>query len=252
MLSSKVVKHLNQLQEKKYRREFREFVVEGFKGVGEALLYAEVVLLVVEGTRREEEPIALCIKKAEELNIPIEYCGRKDIGDIKTTDTFSGILAVVDSFEYTLTDIATGPIIALDNIKDPGNLGTIIRTAEWFGITNLILSENSVDEYNPKVVRSTMGSMFRSKIYRSHNLFKELSELKDRHGYTVSALDLKGKALPTTITKSENKIFLFGSESQGLSPELEDVVDVRYTIPGKGKAESLNIAISAAILMSRI
>src|SRR5690606_26424863 len=120
------------------------------------------------------------------------------------------------------------------------------------GVTNIMLSENSVDEYNPKVVRSTMGSMFRSKIYRSHNLFKELSELKDKFGYTISALDLKGKVLPATITKPEHKIFLFGSESQGLSSELEEVVDVRYTIPGKGKAESLNIAISAAILMSRI
>ncbi len=252
MLSPKIVKHLNQLQEKKYRREFREFIVEGFKGVGEALDYAEVAMVVVEGTRRDEEHIAACIKKAESADIPVEYCGRKDIGEIKTTDTFSGIIAIVDSFEHTLTDIATGPIIALDNIKDPGNLGTIIRTAEWFGITNIILSENSVDEYNPKVVRSTMGSMFRSKIYRSHNLFKELSELTHSFGYSVSALDLSGEVLPTSIPKATHTVFLFGSESQGLSPDLEDIVDVRYTIPGKGKAESLNIAISAAIVMSRI
>jgi TrmH family RNA methyltransferase len=252
MLSSKIVKHINQLQEKKYRREFHEFVVEGYKGVGEALRYGDVALVVVDGSRRDDEDIALCITLAEEQDIPVEFCGRKDIGDIKTTDTFPGILAVVDSFEYTLTDLSSGPIIALENVKDPGNLGTIIRTAEWFGITNVIISENSVDEYNPKVVRSTMGSIFRVKTYRTHSLYKELQELKSAEGYRILSLDLTGKPLPASISKSAHTIFLFGSESQGLSPELEELVDVRYTIPGKGKAESLNLAIATGILMSRI
>lgn len=252
MLSSKIVKHLIQLQEKKYRRQFHEFVIEGFKGVGEALSQSDVVLLVVEGSRREETEIAACITKAEELHVPVEFCGRKDIGDIKSTDTFPGILAVVDSCEYTLEDISTGAIIVLEDIKDPGNLGTIIRTADWFGIINILLSENSVDEYNPKVVRSTMGSMFRSKIYRSPNVLKDVEQLKKNFGYTTLGLDIKGKELPATILKPENKIFVFGSESHGISPELDSLIDTRYTIPGKGKAESLNLAISAGILMSRL
>ncbi len=252
MLSSKIVKHLNQLQEKKYRREFGEYIVEGFKGVGEALDHAEVVMVVVEGNRRGEIEIASCIHKAEAQGIPVEFCGRKDIGNIKTTDTFPGILAVVDIPECHLEDIADGPIIVLENIKDPGNLGTIIRTADWFGITNIMVSENSVDHYNPKVVRSTMGSIFRSKIYRSHHIRTECEELKNKFGYSVTSLDIEGAPLPAKITNTERMIFLFGSESHGLSPELEAVVDVRYTIPGKGKAESLNLAISAAILMSRL
>ncbi len=252
MLSPKIVKHLNQLQEKKHRREFREFIVEGFKGVGEALEAAEVVLLVVDGIRREEKEIAECIQKAEEKKIPVEFCGRKDIGDIKTTDTFPGILAIVDATEYQLEDLATGPIIALENVKDPGNLGTIIRTADWFGISNILISENSVDEYNPKVVRSTMGSMFRSKIYRSYNILKDITQLKKDFGYGLLGLDIKGDPLPSAIVKPENKIFVFGSESHGISSELDSLIDTRYTIPGKGKAESLNLAISAGILMSRI
>ncbi len=252
MLSSKIVKHITQLQEKKYRREFHEFVVEGFKGVGEALQYAQVILVIVEGSRREEEEITACIQQAEKLKIPVEFCGRKDIGSIKTTDTFPGILAVVDSEEYSLEDVAEGPIIALEDIKDPGNLGTIIRTADWFGITNILLSENSVDEYNPKVVRSTMGSIFRSRIYRSHNVLKDIERLKNDFGYTTVGLDIAGKPLPSTISKPEHMIFIFGSESHGISSELENLVDTRYTILGKGKAESLNLAISAAILMSRL
>ena len=252
MLSSKIVKHLVQLQEKKYRREFHEFIVEGFKGVGEALIYADVVLVVVEGGRREEPEIAACITRAQESKIPVEFCGRKDIGSIKSTDTFPGILAVIDSPNFALEDLSEGPIMVLEDVKDPGNLGTIIRTADWFGITNIMLSENSVDEYNPKVVRSTMGSIFRSHIYRSPNVLKDIEVLKKDFGYTVLGLDIKGKPLPSSISKPETKIFLFGSESHGISPELESTIDTRYTIPGKGKAESLNLAISAAILMSRL
>lgn len=252
MLSPKIVKHVRELQEKKYRKEFREFIVEGYKGVGEALASAGVVMLVVEGGRREEVEIAACIREAEDQGIPVEFCGRKDIGEIKTTDTFPGILAIVDTVDYTLTDLAAGPIIALEHINDPGNLGTIIRTADWFGISNILLSENSVDQYNPKVVRSTMGSLFRTKMYRSHNLFKDVERLKSDFHYQVLSLDLKGDKLPVTISKPEHKIFLFGSESHGLSDTLEELVDVRYTIPGKGKAESLNLAVAAAILMSKL
>ncbi len=252
MLSSKIVKHLNQLQEKKYRREFGEFIVEGFKGVGEALQHADVVMIVVDGARREESEIVECIKAAEAQKIPVEFCGRKDISTIKTTDTFPGVLAVVDTPECHLEDIAEGAVIALENVKDPGNLGTIIRTADWFGIESIMISENSVDQFNPKVVRSTMGSIFRTRLYRSHDMGKELGELKEKFGYQVISLDIEGEKLPANIDTAEKTIFLFGSESHGLSPELERVVDLRYTIPGKGKAESLNLAISAAILMSRL
>ena len=252
MLSSKIVKHLVQLQEKKYRRQFGEFIIEGFKGVGEAIDSGNVVLVVVEGNRREEEGIAECIAKAQKHEVPVEFSGRKDIGEIKTTDTFPGVLAVVESQNFQLADIAEGTLIVLDDVKDPGNLGTIIRTADWFGISHIMLSENSVDEYNPKVVRSTMGSIFRSKIYRSHNVLKEIIELKEKFGYQVISLDIHGKPLPGTITKAHKSILLFGSESHGLSPELEDLVDTRYTIPGRGGAESLNLAIAAGIVMSRI
>src|SRR5688572_33152431 len=99
MLLPKIAKHIVQLQEKKYRREFHEFIIEGFKGVGEALEFGDVVMLAVEGSRREEPEIAECIEEALKQGIPVEFCGRKDIGDIKTTDTFPGILAIVDSLE---------------------------------------------------------------------------------------------------------------------------------------------------------
>lgn len=255
MLTKATIKHLNELQQKKNRAAAQEFLVDGVKGVTEALQSdLEVILIVMDGSLRDETEMKKIIQIAEANDVPVEFCGRKDIGEIKTTDTFPGVLAVVSQIDLGLEDIATGPIVALDGVKDPGNLGTIIRTADWFGIQNILLAEDSVDPYNPKVVRSTMGSMFRTQIFASQHLATSLETLKTKFGYKVVSLEMDGKPLPEKLLKkgSENMVFLFGSESHGVRPDLEKFIDFKYTIPGKGQAESLNVAIAAAIVMSRI
>ncbi|PLX28500.1 hypothetical protein C0581_02005 [Candidatus Parcubacteria bacterium] len=252
MLQKKIAKHLKQLGQKKFRKEFEEFVVEGIKGVGEALKSdAEVVLLVVEGNRRDEDEIAKLIVLAQQDNIPVEFCGRKDVDEIKTTDTFPGVLAVVGQEENDLEDIVDAPIICLHEVKDPGNLGTIIRTADWFGIKNILLSEECVDVYNPKVFRSTMGSLFHTTIFRSGNISKTLERLKEEFDYEVNALDMDGNDVSKLKSKN-NAVYLFGSESHGVSDTLEELIDNRYTISGKGDAESLNLAISAGIVLYKL
>lgn len=255
MLPKSTIKHLNELQQKKHRTAAQEFIVEGVKGVSEAIQAdAEVLLLVVDGNLRDEADMSALIKLAEQNEIQVEFCGRKDIGEIKTTDTFPGVLAVVQTNDIGLEEIAEGTIVALDGVKDPGNLGTIIRTADWFGIKNILLAEDSVDPYNPKVVRSTMGSIFRTDIFESQNLATSLKLLKEKFGYTVVSLEMNGVNLPEKLGKKgiEKNIFLFGSESHGVRPEIAKFVDTKYTIPGKGQAESLNVAVAAAIVMSRI
>lgn len=251
MLPEKTLKHLNKLQQKKYREEFQEFTVEGIKGVAEALkAKAPVVLILVEGSKREDPNIAELVQKAGEENIEIFFLGRKDIGDIKTTEVFPGIMAVIEKPDVSLEDMQNDkPIICLDRPKDPGNLGTIIRTADWFGIPNIMLSEDSVDPYNPKVVRSSMGSLFHVFIFESQNL--EQSLLKLKKSYKIILLDTKGKILDE-LKPQQKTIYMFGSESPGLNPELEKLIDERYTIPGRGHAESLNLAVAAGILMSKI
>lgn len=254
MLPKATIKHLNELQQKKHREAAQEFIVEGVKGVTEALENSEVVLIIIDGALRDEAEFQAIITAAEEDEVPVEFCGRKDIGEIKTTDTFPGVLAVVTIDDIGLEEIASGPIVALDGVKDPGNLGTIIRTADWFGIQNILLAEDSVDAYNPKVVRSTMGSIFRTQVFNSLHLATSLQTLKEKYGYRVVSLEMDGQNLPEKLLKkdNENVVFLFGSESHGVRPELEKFIDQRYTIPGKGQAESLNVAIAAAIIMSRI
>ncbi len=254
MLTKATIKHLNELQQKKHRAAAQEFIIEGIKGVEEALANAEVILVVMDGSLRDEADMKKIISAAEQNEVQVEFCGRKDIGEIKTTDTFPGVMAVVTTNDIGLEEISAGPIIALDGVKDPGNLGTIIRTADWFGIQNILLAEDSVDPYNPKVVRSTMGSIFRTQIFESQDLATSLNTLKTKYGYKVVSLEMDGKPLPTELLKkgSENTVFLFGSESHGVRETLEKFIDFSYTIPGKGAAESLNVAIAAAIVMSRM
>lgn len=257
MLTKTTIKHLNQLQQKKYRAEFKEYIVEGIKGVQEALASsAEVLLVIMDGSLRDEPEMKDIALAAEKEGVQVEFCGRKDIGEIKTTDTFPGVLAVVAQNDWGLDQLADGsPIIALDGLKDPGNLGTIIRTADWFGVHNILLGPESVDPYNPKAVRSTMGSLFRVRLFESSNLKHSLSVLKDRGGYTAAGLDMSGTPLPPAdLLKviGPKTVFVFGSESHGVSPELASELTQRYTIPGKGGAESLNVAIAAAIVMSRL
>jgi TrmH family RNA methyltransferase len=252
MLSQKIIKHLEKLDKKKYRAESKEFIVEGIKGVTEALKSEmEIALIIMEGNRRDESEFASIIELAQEQEVPVEFCGRKDVGFIKNTDTFPGVLAIVDQREIDLEDLAEGPIICLDSIKDPGNLGTIIRTADWFGVHNILLSENSVDPYNSKVVRSTMGSICHVQIFESTNLHRSLETLKNKYEYKIYSLDLNGKKL-STLKPSPKTVYIFGSESHGVSAGLDELIDERYTIEKKGEAESLNVGIAAGILLSKI
>lgn len=251
MLQKSVIKHLQQLQQKKFRKEFKEFVVEGVKGVTEALKSdAEVILVIMEGNRRDDREMIEIIRLSEDAEVVLDFCGRMDVDKIKTTDTFPGVLAIVSQPDVMLDDLLDGtPIICLDGVKDPGNLGTIIRTADWFGIKNIILSEDAVDPYNDKVVRSTMGSIFRVKVYESEGLLRTIGELKKK-GYRIVSLEMKGEEIEDKKMRDKKCVYVFGSESHGVRPELEKLVDRRYTIPGAGKAESLNVAVACGIVLS--
>ena len=251
-MHKKIVKHIGKLKQKKYRREYGEFLVEGIKGVSEALLSNfETALLVVDGKRRDEKGIAHIINKAEKKGIAVEFGGRKDIDLIKSTDTFPGVLAIVEIPERDSPGLLNKkPIIILDGINDPGNLGTIIRTADWFGIPNIVISRGSVDPYNEKVVRSTMGSLFHVNIVDCGNLARRVKGYREK-GYTAVGLDTKGKPISKAKLGAKN-VYIFGSESHGISEGLDALLDHRYTIEGSGSAESLNVAVAAGIVMSYI
>ncbi|KKS53227.1 MAG: RNA methyltransferase, TrmH family, group 3 [Candidatus Magasanikbacteria bacterium GW2011_GWD2_43_18] len=241
---------LKKLTQKKYRKEFGVFTVEGKKGVEEALEHAEVELLIVEESAIDAD-MGVIISYAEKTGIPVERANKRDVDAIKQTETFPGVMAVVAMPDASLDNmIHEEHIILLDRVNDPGNLGTIIRTADWFGVHAVIVSEGSVDPYNEKVVRSTMGSIFRTKIYQSEYMVDTVEFLR-KNGYSIATLDLSGKDI-SQLRKGRKQALLFGSESHGLADNLREITDASYTIAGTGNAESLNLAMSVGITLYQL
>jgi len=258
MLSDNTKRHLKKLQQKKYREEFGEFTIESVKGVQEAIENeAEVRVIVAEQKffepemKQENSEVRELVEMAQAKNIAVEFASQKETNEIKTTETFPGILAMVKKPIFALNNFdQQSPIICLDGVKDPGNMGTIIRTADWFGIKNILLSEDCVDPYNEKVVRSTMGSIFRTQIVESKNLQHDLEALKKQQ-YIVVGLQMNGESVFETELKKKT-IFVFGSESHGISTEIQKLLDTSCTIPKVGQAESLNVGVAVGVVLAKI
>jgi TrmH family RNA methyltransferase len=165
------------------------------------------------------------------------------------TVTPQGILAIVNKRELNIQDISEGSTyIILENLQDPGNLGTILRTAEGAGISGIIMNRGTVDIYNSKVVRSTMGAIFRVPFMYSDNIDATVQQLKNS-GVKIYAAHLNGKKIYNQPDYSQPSAFMIGNEGNGLSEELSSLADELIIIPMAGKVESLNAANAATILM---
>lgn len=174
---------------------------------------------------------------------------------VSDTKTPQGVLAVVKRAEYEFRDLLGKKegkmlphILVLDNLQDPGNLGTIFRTAEAAGATGILLSSDCVDIYNPKVIRSTMGAVFRVPFYYTDDLVGTLEEMK-REGITIYAAHLDGKNTYDKENYRNGCAFLIGNEGNGLREETARCADCKIRIPMEGKVESLNAAVAASVLM---
>ena len=163
-----------------------------------------------------------------------------------------GIMAVIKKPETASGDIvslaaADGTAVVLEGLQDPGNLGTIIRTAEAAGVNCVVMDKNTVDIFSPKVVRSSMGSIFRVPFIYTEDLKDLLQQLKEK-GVTLYAADLAGEDMKS-VTLEKKRAFIIGNEGAGLSKEISDFCDTKIRIPMKGKIDSLNAAVAAALLM---
>jgi TrmH family RNA methyltransferase len=236
MLSINQKKYVNSLKQKKFRTQHNSFVVEGVKLIDE-LLYSGYKIEAIYATTTwiEKNPTIDCIEISE-----------KELNSISSLKTPNQIIAVVKQQENQLADVNSDLTIALDKIQDPGNLGTIIRTADWFGVKNIVCSEDTVDIYNPKVIQATMGSFFRVNIIYT-NLSEFFSNNKD---LTVYGALLEGDNVYKTELKSKGAVLLMGNESKGISKEIIPFVTDKISIPKFGKAESLNVATATAIICS--
>ena len=238
------VKNLTLLLKKaKARREQGLFVIEGRKMCEEAPQEWLKQTYVSETFERENEAL-LCKKTYEVLTDSVF----KAVSD---TQTPQGIMALVKIPEYTIEQLLSkkpAHLLVLESIQDPGNLGTMLRTGEGAGIGGIILNRTTVDLFNPKTIRSTMGSIFRVPFFVSDNLIKTLMFLKER-GVTLYAAHLDGAVSYERPDYTKPSAFLIGNEGGGLSDEIAGMADVSVKIPMAGQVESLNAAVSAALFM---
>jgi TrmH family RNA methyltransferase len=236
MVSKNQIKTITGLQQKKYRKLHKMFFAEGIKVVQE-LLNSNFELQQLFTT---EDIFKGVPKDKTELITEAEL---KKISALTTPNTCLALFAMPE--EQPISQ--AGLIIALDDIRDPGNLGTIIRLCDWFGIAHLVCSENCVDAYNPKVVQATMGSLSRVNVVYT-NLEDYLSETKlPVFGTFMDGANIYSETLP------KDGIIVMGNEANGISEEIERLVTYKIAIPRFGNlqlTESLNVATAAAITLS--
>ena len=189
---------------------------------------------------------------AESLNgVSYEVLKNDVFNHVADTKTPQGVLCVMKQKKYTLDQLTEGTcplMLVLENLQDPGNLGTMMRTAEGAGVTGVLLSRGCVDIYNPKTIRSTMGSIYRVPFHYTDDLLGDMDKLHAK-GICTYAAHLKGKGYYDEESYKEPAAFLIGNEGNGLSDELSDKAKQYIKIPMEGKLESLNAAVAAAILM---
>ncbi len=241
MLTKSTIKFIKSLQEKKYRKQEQCFIVEGAKSVLEVLASDYTVRMVL-GTESFVRQLQV-VKQGAELYI-VKPEVLSTLGDFQTNDA---ALAVVQMKKRNTLSIAQDNFtLLLDDIRDPGNLGTIIRTADWYGITHILASEETVDVYNTKVINATKGSFTRVVVE-----YTDLSEVLTTNKLPVYGAFLAGQNVHQTAFPKAG-LLLIGNESNGISEELSQKVTHPITIPRLGQAESLNAAIATAILLDNI
>lgn len=271
---NKKIKYIRSLLEKNsIRKKNKVFVVEGIKLVNEALEYGRVEDIVLSESLYKEISSGDLSKNTLflESGKNIENYVRKEYPIIIVSDTVfktvsetinpQGVLAVAEIPEYNILDREfldaeykkTGKLkfLLLEDTADPGNLGTMMRTAEAAGVTGVIMSKGTVDIFNPKTVRSTMGSIFRLPFCYIENLKEAIRKLKELN-ISFYATHLKGEKSYKDIKYSDKSAILIGNEARGLSDELAELADVYVIIPMQGKVESLNAAIAAALMMYEV
>lgn len=235
---NEIIKNIKKLKEKKYRID--SYIVEGIKMVKEAINENQEIALIAI---REDFKIDFDTKKIKIVTISNKIFN--DISDVKTPQ---GILAVIKKNQNNQIETNQEYILALDSLQDPGNMGTIIRTADSANINQIIINKTTVDPYSPKVIRSTMGAIYRTNIIEVEDLKATLKEMKLK-GFQIITTDLKATQSIYDINYNNKTVVVIGNEANGVSQEILQTADKKVIIPMLGKTESLNASIAASIMI---
>lgn len=243
MLSKSQVSFVNALHHKKHRKEQGLFIAEGIKSITEFLQsdYSVDTIFCIPDAMPKLNKFSQKIKLFETGSAEL-----KKISALTTPQDAIALIRIPEKTNTAAESFKNRFTIVLDGVQDPGNLGTIIRTADWFGFEEIICSADTVEAYNPKVVQATMGSLSRIKVH-----YTDLEILFDSAPVPVFGAMLNGQSVYEADLGNEGFLVL-GNEGKGISDKITDKIDRRLTIPGFGKAESLNVAVSAAIFCSEL
>jgi RNA methyltransferase, TrmH family len=258
-LSRERLKSYAKLKQKKYRSLRKQFLLEGMRAVRDivadeergnlidAILYTPALL---QDQLFEKMLIAARDRGTKTYEIP-----EKDLEKVGETVTGQGIVAVVNQWGSDLETVVRGSrkrlLVATDAIREPGNLGSIIRTCDWFGVDGLLFGAGTVEVWNSKVVRSAVGSMVHVPMVEDVDLASALPLLRSR-GYRIVGTAVHGGRSIIDEPPGLPAVVIFGNEADGISDEVQRLLDDRITIPKYGRAESLNVGVAAGVILSRI
>lgn len=256
-----LIKHIKRLKEKKYRDEYGEFIVEGLKVINEAIQENADIRQIVVCDGCDNSEIIDSHLKYEMARLDFIYVPQNIFKMISDVENPQGVLAVIGKIKTNRDDnkeagqtpktskinLNEDIILALDDIQDPGNLGTILRTADSVGLKQILVSKGTADAYNPKVVRSTMGAIFRVNVIECENLKETLKELQSKD-YKVMTTSLKAKKSIYEVDYKK-KIIVIGNEANGVSKEILNITDEKVIIPMLGKTESLNASVATGVIL---
>lgn len=251
------LKELRELTHRKYRDELGRFIAEGVRLVQEAVDSDFKVLEIYHTSDIADHPGGKALlSRLKQKTSQIHMVTPREMELISETVTFQGILAVMKQKQFSPDSMvhknhARSVLAAFDSVSDPNNLGTMIRTCDWFGVDGILIGRNSVELYNPKVIRGTMGGVFHLPIATNLDLLSSLSRAKNL-GYKLYITDLKGDAHFDRVQFENKSIIVFGNEAWGVSDQVKELADTRLTIRRYGAAESLNVSVACGVVLSAL
>lgn len=245
---NELIKHIKKLKDKKYRDISNEFMIEGVKLVAEAIqenANIKQIVLCDDCERSDLIPKDLMYEIAK---YDCVYVTENLFSYLSEVQNPQGILAVIGkNNQENQIDYGQDIIVTLDDVQDPGNLGNILRTVDSIGLTQILVSKGTADCYNPKVVRSTMGAIFRIKIIECEDLVKTLKEIrKHKFKVMVSSLQTDNSIYDVNFNK---KVIIIGNEANGVDVNIQNMADEKVKIPMLGKTESLNASVATGVIL---
>ncbi len=256
-LAKNKLRELRNLTHKKHRDEEGKFLVEGVRLVCEAVNSDYQILEAFHTADIADHPGGeTLLHTLKKKAASVHQITNREMEVLAETVTFQGIVAVVKAKTFSVDAIlqrdgTQSVLVAFDSVSDPGNVGTMVRTCDWFGVNGIFLGHNSVELYNPKVLRATMGGVFHVPVAEEVDLLLMTSKAKNL-GYNVYVADQKGETHFDRVRYSNKSLLVFGNEAWGVSDQLKQLADAKICIRRYGAGESLNVGVACGVILSAL